>query len=241
MKSMIYIINYNLFGLKVANELVVAGRKVTIISHLKQADSNHSVTNLSGSILFVNIDYNDYTKMNDLEITEGSIILINFDEDVEKLKYLINFRNYFIEKNFRYIVPIEDTNLKKTFQKAGVTYVLSKKEILGKIVASYLFEKDVAEYLVELLGADYDNTKNDIIEVILLPDSQYCNMKYIDFYIAMKREFNIIAIGIVTLQGDKEVLIKDPDFDLPMTNAKKCILIAKACDIDRAKDHISIV
>ena len=57
----------------------------------------------------------------------------------------------------------------------------------------------------------------------------------------MKREFNIIVIGIVTLQDDKEVLIKDPDFDLPMTNAKKCILIAKASDVYRAKGHISIV
>ena len=107
-------------------------------------------------------------------------MFINLTNDTEKLVYILNLKKSF--PNLDYVVTLDNGDLKNTFISAGVTNTISKHEISSKLLASYMFEPDVAAYsesilsfadTVRLINTIDDLSMFDFLSISILLKSAY--------------------------------------------------------------------
>lgn len=67
---------------------------------------------------------------------------------------------------------IENSRLKKTVQNAGVSYVISPNEIVGRMIASATFEPDVSLFLEDILSTTTSDDDMDLQEFRLVNDHE---------------------------------------------------------------------
>ena len=142
-----------------------------------------------------------------VNIADSSIVYINFENDTDKLVHVLNLKKKYT--NLKYIVTLDNTNLKETFLSAGVTYTVSKNEITSKLLASYIFEPDVARYSEDILSFAEHEDDFDIKEFRITKENRYKGKKYGDTFFQLKDKF-FILIGLARIEAGIRVLMKNP-------------------------------
>lgn len=205
----VVMIGWTDFGKAVADQLIAAGRRVAIVTkvrdHIDLIREYYSPK--KAFVLFS--DYNNVELLDKLNITESSIVFVNLIDDTEKLVYILNLKKY--HEDLKYVVTLDNANLKATFQSAGVTYAISKHEIASKLLASYIFEPDVAEYSEEIIAYARTDDHYDIKEFKVLENNPYVNQYYGKIFYDLKKECNVILIGLVKHNDGNRKLLKNPE------------------------------
>ena len=205
------IIGWGSFGRMVTDELVAAGKKVAVVTKDK---NNIDKIREAYSISQVFTLYSDLTNIDTLlkvNIKDAAIVFINLDNDTEKLVYILNIKKHY--PNLKYIVTIDNADLKDTFLSAGVTYVVSKSNLTSKLIASYIFEPDVASYNEEIISYAETEEEYDMKEFQVLKSNPYLNQFYTKVFYDLKNECNAILVGIVKTK-EKRKLLKNPEGDI---------------------------
>ena len=205
----VVIIGWTDFGKAVTDQLVAAGRKVAIVTTEKDNVDLIRENYKRKQVFVLFSDFNSVEMLQKVNIAESSIVFVNLNDDTEKLVYILNLKKYFTD--LTYIVTLENANLKSTFLSAGVTYAVSKHEISSKLLASYIFEPDVAQYSEEIISYAESDEHLDIKQFKVTEDNSYIGMSYDDVFFALKKECNAILIGIVKCEGSKRKLYKNPE------------------------------
>ncbi len=136
-------------------------------------------------------------------------MFVNLNDDTEKLVYIINIKKHFADLN--YVVTLDNGNLKSTFMHAGVTYTISKNEISSKLLASYIYEPDVAHFSEELIAFAHEEDEYDMKQFLVKPDNLYANTPYDKAFFDLKRDCNVVLIGLVKMQSGERKLFKNPE------------------------------
>ena len=202
----IVIIGWNKFSSIITQELVNANINVAIITDdindlelIKEKYDKKLVYVLLSDII---------EKAN---IKESSAVFINIEDDMEKLVYYLNASKYF-PSSLNYIVLAQDIELKKVFVDAGIPCVLSIDEFASKIVASYIFEPDVAEYVEDLLASAVSDNDYDMIEYRVTKDNPYLDQDYNSVFFSIKEDYDALLIGLVKVdECGKRKLLKNPN------------------------------
>lgn len=157
-------------------------------------------------------------------IENSSIVFVNLDNDTEKLVYILNMKKYF--PNLEYVVTLDNGDLKNTFISAGVTNTISKHEISSKLLASYMFEPDVAAYSESIMSFARGDGDYDIKQLMVTPENPYTGKLYQEVFLDMKSKYNTVLIGITKRDkfGNKR-LIKNPLGDLKIAPGDYLIVI----------------
>ena len=218
------IIGWNEFGRHVVDQLVGVGRKVAVITNnkhdLELIQEKYSHKNVF--VLFS--DYNNYELLKKSNIENATITFINMDDDTEKLVYVLNIKKVFPETDF--VVTLENGDLKSTFLAAGVSNTISIKDISSKLLASYMFEPDVASYSESILSYAKSDSDYDIKQLFITHNNPYRGKVYQDVFFDLKKRYNAILIGITKRDkhGNKK-LIKNPIGELKISVGDYLILI----------------
>jgi len=232
-KNHIIIIGWDDFAERVAKQIMIAGKAVTVVSDkkttLESFNNDKSIENID--VIFT--DYYDFKKIETANVEEALAVLINLENDTEKLKYVIPFNKYF--KKQQIVVPINDANLKETFTNVGVTYPLSKNEIAAKMTSGFLFEKDVALYFEDLLASAEDESDYDIQQYKVLRENPLCHIKYGDAFKQLRNEYSAILIGLSQCDGitEKRSLLKNPPDETIINEGDYLILILNGKTADQ--------
>ena len=80
----------------------------------------------------------------------------------------------------------------------------------GKIFASYLFERDVAEFLNDLLSPAQTEQDHDIQEVYLSEGHPYVGERYGDLFLQLYEAHNAVLIGLSRRSDGTYLLHKNP-------------------------------
>jgi voltage-gated potassium channel len=205
------IIGWNDFGKAVADQLVGVGKKVAIITD-KATDIDiikEKYRNSRQNIYTLYADYQNLDMLSKANIEDSSIVFINFENDTEKLVYVLNLKKLY--SSLRFVVTLDNANLRNTFLTAGVTNTISKNEIASKLLASYMFEPDVAEYSEDIMSIAETDADYDIKQLIVTEKNPYLNKPYQAVFFDIKKRFNVILIGLSKLEaGGKRKLLKNP-------------------------------
>ena len=205
----IIMIGWNEFGKAVTDQLTAAGRQVAIVT--KEKDNVDIIQEFykSKEVFVLFSDYSNYEILEKVNIAESSIVFINLKDDTEKLVYILNLKKSY--DNLSYVVTLDNANLKSTFQTAGVTYAISKTEISSKLLASYIFEPDVALYSEEIISYPITDEHYDIKQYRVLENNPYAGQYYEKVFFELKKDYNVVLIGIVKNQEGHRELLKNPE------------------------------
>jgi voltage-gated potassium channel len=208
-KNHVVIIGWNDFGQSVISHLVGAGRQVAIVTkdrgHIDIIREYYSMD----KVFTLYSDYNNFELLEKANIRQASIVFVNLNDDTEKLVYIINIKKHF--DNLHYVVTLDNGNLKSTFAHAGVTYTISKNEISSKLLASYIYEPDVAFFSEELIAYAHEDNEYDMKQFLVKPDNIYANTPYDKAFFDLKRDCNVVLIGLVKIKEGKRLLLKNPE------------------------------
>jgi voltage-gated potassium channel len=211
-KNHVVVIGWNEFGQSVVTTLVAAGRQVAVITKDRASiDIIHEYYS-ADQVFTLYSDYQNFDFLEKANIRESSIVFINFNDDTEKLAYVINIRKHFSELN--YVVTLDNGNLKSTFQNAGVTYSISKHEISSKLLASYIYEPDVALFSEEIIAFAHEDHEYDIKQYRVAEGNPFVGVPYEKAFFDLKKQCNVVLIGIVKVEDGKRTLHKNPIGDL---------------------------
>ena len=152
--------------------------------------------------------------------------------------YIINIKKHF--EGLNYVVTLDNGNLKSTFQHAGVTYAISKNEISSKLLASYIYEPDVAVFSEELLAYAHEDDEYDMKQILIKPGNPYGETFYEKAFFELKKDYNVILIGIVKFTDGKKKLYKNPASSIKIEVGDYLILMLDRKGESRLKKLFSL-
>ncbi|HNP96286.1 MAG TPA: NAD-binding protein [Cyclobacteriaceae bacterium] len=219
----VVVIGWNEFSQSVMAHLTAAGKKVAVITKDRMDIDIIREYYSSDLVYTLYSDYNNFELMEKANIRNSSIIFVNLADDTEKLVYIINLKKHF--DNLNYVVTLDNGNLKSTFHHAGVTYAISKNEISSKLLASYIYEPDVALFSEEIIAYAHEDDEYDMKQVVVRKDNPLAGMYYDKAFFDLKKESNVVLIGIVKKVDGKRKMFKNPEGSVTIEQGDYLILL----------------
>jgi voltage-gated potassium channel len=197
----ILIIGWNEFSRMVVEEIDITDKNMAIITNNKD-DIDMIYTQFGTDNIFVLFsDYSNFEMLDKVNANKASVAFISLEDDSEALMYVLDFNKFYPRPSI--VVSLQKPRLKDTFHAAGVTYAVARNEIASKLVASYIFEPDVAEMNLELISTSKSDTQHDIQEFLVTDSNPYLDKFYLDTFTDLKKDFNSILIGIHKISEKK--------------------------------------
>lgn len=222
-KNHAVIIGWNASGHSVVEQLIGVGKKCAIVTDKRNDIDLINETYDKRHIYTLFADYNNFEMLKKANVDEAAIIYVNLDDDTKKLVHILNMKKHFVDLKF--VVTLDNSNLKSTFHSAGVTHAVSKNEIASKLLASYIFEPDVAKYSEDILSYAENDYDYDIKEYRVVNDNPYKGSNYHDLFFEFKKRYNAILIGISKITEHGRELLKNPKEDITVNEGDYLILI----------------
>lgn len=219
------IIGWNNFGKLITDQIVKANQNVAVVTNNKDdIDLIHNQFDEKVFVLYSELT--NYEAFKNINISESSSVFINIPSDTDALVYLINLRKQFPGLNL--VVALSKSELKETFYSAGADYVVSEKEISSKLIASFIFEPDVAHFAEDLISTATSELAVDMWEFQVTDDNPFVNTDYFETYVLLKKEFNAVLLGMCKCgkEGKFELLKNPPEG----TKIEKNDYIILVCD-----------
>ena len=237
-KNHVVMIGWNEFGQSVISHLLAAGRNVAIITKDRHSIDIIQEFYSSDQVYTLFSDYNNIELIEKANIRHASIVFVNLNDDTEKLVYVINLKKHF--SNLNYVVTLDNGNLKSTFQNAGVTYAISKNEISSKLLASYIYEPDVAIFSEELIAYAHEDHEYDMKQFQVKEGNSFANVFYEKAFFDLKKSCNVVLVGIVKVKDGKRTLHKNPEGSITIEVGDYLIIMMDRKGESKLRKHFQI-
>ncbi|WP_296621065.1 TrkA family potassium uptake protein [Marivirga sp.] len=235
----IVVIGWTQFGKTVIDQLIKAGRKVAIVTRNRENIDLLKELYQNRNLFILYSDYENLELLEKVNIRKSNTVFINLEDDTEKLVYILNLKKEY--EGLNYTVTLENSNLKQTFLSAGVTHAISRNEIASRLLASYMFEPDVALFSEEILAYPTTDQEYDIKQFKVMENNPYNGQEYDKAFFDLKKNENVILMGLVRIEEGKRVLYKNPsdnfkiktdDYLIMMMNQKTQKIIKKVFGLE---------
>ncbi len=212
----ILIIGWNEFSRMVVEEIDITNKDMAIITNSKD-DIDLIYTQFGTDNIFVLFsDYANLEMLEKVNADKASVAFISLEDDSEALMYVLDFNKFYPKPSI--VVSLQKPRLKETFHAAGVTYAVARNEIASKLVASYIFEPDVADMNLELISTSKTDIQHDIQEFKVIEENPFLNKTYLETFTALKSEFNAILMGIVKESNKKTLTNPGEDVQIELND-----------------------
>lgn len=206
------IIGWSHFAQNVIKQLLSADKKVVIITNQKEAIDFIHENYPANRVFGMHSELKTPEILEKVNIEKSSAVFVNLENDTEKLVFMLNTKKAF--KDLNYIVTLDNSDLKPTLLEAGATYVLSKTDIAAKLLASYIFEPDVAAFNEEIIAVAETEQMYDMKQYRVTEDNPYNGMFYDKVFYDLKKNCNAVLVGIVQCANGEKKLIKNPEYSI---------------------------
>ncbi len=233
------LIGWDQFSKQVANQLVHANKEVVIVT-----DQKTDIALINGlfdgydTVFVLFMDLNNYEGYEKVNIKRAKKIFVNIGSDTELLVFTINLNKQYSDLDV--MVSLDQADLKETFHSIGVKDVISKNEIAAKLVASYIFEPDVALFTDDLITTAIGYDDCDMQEYKVVAENPFLNSTYIDAFIRMKKEYDTILLGLVKVNNGERILLKNPASDVKIEENDYVLVISDTDAKQILKDKFNV-
>jgi voltage-gated potassium channel len=208
----VVIINFNTFAQQVLREVTNANRKVVVVTTSKK-DVEIIYNNFKKKNVFV--FYNDLADIKAFEkanIRKANTVFLNYEDDTENLVNLISIKEYY--GDLKFVISLNNPSLKETFRSLGVTFTLSKNEASSKLVASYVFEPEVAKLTEGMMSSGIQEDDFGIMQFLVVKENLFINQSYLDVFYSLKKGYNVILVAISKFENGAYKLYKNPEREI---------------------------
>ena len=232
------IIGWNNFTRQVADQIYFSGTKLAIVTN--DREKVPLIRNLyPGDTVFAFLnEYDNYDAYHKVNLEQSQSVFVDLEDDTAKLVFLLNLKKLYPQTKF--IVSLDNADLKETFLSLGVTSALAKNDIASRLVASYIFEPDVASYTEDLISTSSKEGETDIFQVLVNGNNPFNNRDYSEVFFQLKKDFNLVLIGLSRKSGDREerILIKNPEHSINIQSGDYMIMIGEQMTKKRLLKYI---
>ena len=220
----IIIIGWNEFSRMVTDEIYHTRKNIAIVTN-KKDDIDLIYEKYDHDTVFVLYsDYHNFEALSKVNAKKAAVTFINLNDDSEALMYILDFRKEYPKSDI--VVSLQKPKLKDTFKSAGVTYVVARSEIASKLVASYIFEPDVAELNIDILSSARKDTDHDVQEFLVTENNPLINQNYLVAFFDTKKRYDAILIGIKKSSENGGSLLTNPGEEVMIENGDYLIILA---------------
>ncbi|WP_109830566.1 potassium channel family protein [Reichenbachiella versicolor] len=220
-------LGWDQFNQQVADEVISAGKRIAILT--SRRDDVDLIYDLydKKNVFVLFSDHKHTETYQRLNISEASVVFIAVEDDSIALKEVINLRSE--HPTVSIVISLNEVQLKQTFLAAGVTYVISRNEIASKLVASYIFEPDVANLNLKLISSVGQMTDYDVQEYEALSTNPYLGKNGHEIFFELKKDHDSILMGIskkadtgwdLITNPSNEITLEEGNFLIIMTNGR---------------------
>lgn len=235
----IIIFGYDQFANNVIDQVIETEHNVVIITNKKSdIDLIHEHYEDNNNVFAMFMDYTHIEALEKVNLKEARTIFVNFEDDTETLIHFLNIKSYCPEKDI--VVTIYNSSLKGTFINAGVTYIVCKNEISSKLVASFMFEPDVARLTDDIMSTATTDFHYDMIEYLIKPKNYLVGKNGHEVFMAMKNDFDAILLGFSHYENDKWNLLKNPGKQHSLNPGDYIILMANGASKKEIEDKFRV-
>jgi len=220
MKNHCIIIGWNAFSKQVAEQIIKADEDLTIVVN-NEADLKTIKQLYPDKNCFAFLsELNDFDNLNKVNITDAKRVYVSFENDTDTLVYTISLKKKY--DLVKCVVAIENIELKASFNYLGVQFIIPKKEIVSKFIASYIFEPNVALLTEDLISTSNTEENLDICESVLTQNHELIGAPYFDTYVNLKKNKGIVLVAV----SRNFELIKNPEDNFELKENDVLIYIA---------------
>ena len=206
----IIIFGYDSYANKVIDQVIDTNHSVAIVSNKKSdIELIHEHYGDNKKVFAMFMDYTHLESLEKINVKSARTIFVNFEDDTETLVYFLNIKGYCPTKDI--VVTVYNSSLKSTFLNAGVTYIVCKNEISSKLVASFMFEPDVAQLTEDIMSTAIDEFDFDMIEILINKDNPLIGTNCFDAFMRIKTDYDAVMLGISKNVNGKWQLLKNPN------------------------------
>lgn len=240
-KNHTVIIGWDHYAKLVADQLVSVGQRIAVVTDkrddIELITEHYAKYAKNVYILYSELDNFDLIKKTNIEASK--VVFVNVHGDSEKLVYILNMKKEY--PHLKYIVNMDNADLKETFKTAGVTYPLSKHDLASKLMASYIFEPDVATLGEELMTVADNDFDHDIKQYEVIESNKYVNKMYNDAFFDIKKNYNSILLGISKkLKNGEYKLYKNPAEDVKIEKGDYILVITNGLQESKLFDAFGV-
>jgi Trk K+ transport system NAD-binding subunit len=238
-RETITVVGWDKFGRLVAEQLIAAGKHVHVLSAEASTVEaiNHGATD---AIQATHVpDLGGFHGAEHAALQEAEAAFVNQPSDREKLIYIFNLRRDF--PDLKVIAPVNNANLQETFIAQANVFPLSRDEISAKIFSSYLFERDVATLLSDILSPIVGEDEHDIQQFPVQGSNPFLGRPYGETFVAFRTQFQAVLIGLSKHGPSGHTLLKNPgdatlvedqDFLIAIVNQRAAASIREAFGLE---------
>ena len=156
--------------------------------------------------------------------SKARTVFFSMDDEAEVLIKVLYFKKISPKTNI--IVVTSKAKLKETFLDAGVKYVVPGNEIVSKLVASYIFEPDVAELSLDLITTSEQEKDYDVLEFKVIESNPYINRDAHSIFHDIKTDYDAVLMAIRKIENGERVLFKNPANNIILTLGDYLLIMA---------------
>ncbi len=205
------IIGWDSFAKNVADQIINAKCKIAVVTNNNNDLELIKDLYPENSVFTLLCDYENMEALDKVNLLESNSVFVNFTDDTKSLIYIINLKKQY---DVNVVVATQTTELKETFKSVGVNHIISKNDITSKMVASYIFEPDVAAFTEDLIETSVEENDFDMHQYKVTGTNPFVGKRYMEAFVELKKEYNCVLVGITKIENDKKVLLKNPSTEI---------------------------
>ncbi len=234
----IVFIGWNEFSRMVADEIIHTEKQLAILTD-KKDDVDLIYDQYGKDNLFVLFsDFQNTDALEKLNAQKSSVIFVTMLDDAEALMMILNIKNKCPQQEI--VVSLQNSKLKETFRAAGVTHLIARNEIASKLVASYIFEPDVADLNIDLLASAKQDTDYDIQEYEVLVTNPFLGKNGKEAFHEMKDQHDAILMGVTKKENDSIILHKNPGDEIIIDEGDFLLVMANGIKKQKLSDEFGV-
>ena len=221
MKNHIVMIGYDKFSSIILKQIVATGIKVAVVTDKREDVDTISLSLRNKDVFTLYTDLENFESLEKVNIKQSSKVFIKLDDDTKMLVYILHLKRYY--KDLEIVVSLDNSTLKEPFKSAGVLYAVSREEIAAKLVASFIFEPEVALLTEDIMSSAIDKHDFDLMEFRVTNDNPFIGKEYNWVFHEMKEKYDCILLGIyqdkvLFKNPSKRIVLKENDYLVILSN-----------------------
>jgi voltage-gated potassium channel len=216
------ILGWDTFSESITGQLLASSNRVVIITDEEGDRVDIEETFSSDAVHVAVMHFSNFDRMKAIGIGASRSVFLNLESDEEDLIAILRMKGHF--SGLDYMVALTDEKLEQTFRSAGVTYAVSRYNISSKVLASYLYEPDVAEYTEDLLTATEEENDHDIQQYRVTGSSPAAGDTFLGVMKILRSNHGCVPIGLKKEDGPllkvpaPDVVVGENDYVLLITD-----------------------
>jgi voltage-gated potassium channel len=237
----VIIIGWDRFSKRIARQLMLSGVDVAVITDVKEEVDLIYEEFGDENVFVLYTDYEKYGQLALANIDSAQQVFLNRRADTDTLITLLNFHNHFEELDLKYVVRVNNDDLLEAFEIEDIRVeAVSTFDVASALIASHIFEPDVAAFGKDLIASAADTDDYEIQQFLVTDANPWAGTSFGELYWELYEDHRILPIGLGKRDEGERSLVELPGDDVTVEVGDYVIMIVSGDSATVAEETFGV-